>query len=187
MMTMAVPVTAEENVREQNRAYILDLVGDAYDAEAMIEAPNGEMVEGEEALEMILDRLDAFDANLAVLDDVEKNPVTGTPTAGDLFLIELAFGFCNQHGFGVGGHYNNAEASPAAYAAPDPFNPFGGITLDFIGDATSIGSSGVIFDFVTGSAYGFGSQVDYAGSSDFWCLGFFGIAFNLPYVQGVVA
>lgn len=187
MMTMAVPVTAEENIREENRAYILDLVGNHYDAEALVEAPNGEMVDGEEALAMILDRLDRFDAELALLDEIEKNPVTGTPpSVGDFFIVELALGNCNQNG-GVGGHYDTAEASPAAYAADDPFNPFGGITLDYLGTATSVGSVGLYQDFVAGGVYSFSAPITYTGTSDFWCFSFFGLALNLPYHIGVVA
>ncbi|MGB0653353.1 MAG: hypothetical protein ACPGQL_09155 [Thermoplasmatota archaeon] len=159
LVASAVPGTATEvkNLRDVNEAYILDLVGDAYDpsdAEALA------------AFEIALDRLDTNNVNLLTLNTGVIAGAEGIGAAvGDLFLISI-------HGDGC----------PSAPTEANPLYPDVGYA--WLGSGTTGGSSVSVIDRngVSPSAvFGFTS---WAGSSDYFCLDFFGITLDLPYVLG---
>ncbi len=152
------------DARDVNRAWImndLESRGVTWDAAAPATL-NGAAITAGEAMELALDRMDANNVNLGV------QMVGGTgASAGDMFLLSIYYGSC-----------------AAQTGAANPAYP--GAGYEYIGQSQTGGAT-LILDRAGILPPDVGGPTAYAGSTDFWCIEFWGIVFDLPYVLGAAA
>lgn len=173
MIAVAAPANAA--TMDKNVDFFLDSLG--LDA---IPEGTATVYMGTDSFEMSI--ADAIHAAAARAGDVDLGAVaaaagpTDSPSAGDVWVIEIGFSRCN---------------APTIYSAsPVPntaFHPQAYTYAGAIGEQDSPGGSGIILDwttkFMTGTGYSGSSHI--VGQSDFFCLYFFGFSIYFPFLDGV--
>jgi hypothetical protein len=175
MFAMTAPMVSagDTDVREQNREFIMDEIGDDYDPDAMVTLHyNGvtEEITQKEAVELTLDR--AGDTNLETLADSAAHGEA--ELAGDIWLIGLGNVDC--------GTTTTVAPNPAGGVYPvAQFWLYNGEVGYNQGSSADLwlATSWTMKDYAAGSG-----GINYGGVSDFFCIegGFFGILF--PYIDG---
>jgi len=173
MVAMAAPATATttDDYREENRAFLMEKLGDEYDPNAIVEVTvNGhtEKMEASEAVELWLDQTERV--NVA---DIANSDGHGTPTAGDIWLVNLFS--CIEP--------DTQEDTPVPALQPDPqlYVYEGGLIQ---GEAPS-GTS--FLAWTEGKSVGDASGLTYAGQGSTLCINFFFLEIGLAFYDGVLA
>lgn len=123
------------------------------------------------------------------------------PAASAFFaVLEIAYDYTGQHcnqgeNVGVGGHFDTAvDTTTGAMLWSWGTTEYTGTAhSDISAAATAYYSAGLFVDSVGGKAFLYSQAVDYAGVSDFYCVGYFDWFFgdyttiNFPYATGAIA
>lgn len=172
MLAVAVPATADDGqtVREQNREFILEKIGDDWDPDADIDVRiDGvwQTMNAEDALEMALDGHERVNLEEAA----QASSHGGNPSAGDIWIDN--FGQCFEH--------------DVQQDTPVPFVPVhlqlwiydGGIMQGTAPD-------GSIYIGWTDKSLGDASGATYLGQGFDTCFVFFGFTWGTVYMDGVL-